>query len=103
MYHLMNVKIKYTLVVVSIILIIFFIFYIKTLLNPKSCKSDNDCVTSCGQITGRGNSYNKNYLKFRLNQPPDNTCCFCENCQQCVISKCVDNTCTAVRTDGNCC
>lgn len=100
-------KIKGKLIVIILVFIIILLIGIlisfQILANPKYCKIDDDCILSCGQKIGRGNSYNKLYMKFRLNQPPEYTCCFCENCNPCVTNKCIDNVCTAVKTEGDCC
>ena len=65
------------------------------------CQTDNDCVTSCGEKIGRGSCYNKAFVT--PDNPPDNTCCICENCQPCITCECIDNVCTSKATGGTCC
>ncbi len=69
----------------------------------KYCESDSDCATSCGDAIGRGDCWNKEYASSR--NPPDFTCCSCEDCRPCVSCKCMGNECTSVKPDTskNCC
>ena len=67
----------------------------------KYCDTDDDCLTSCGEEIGRGECFNKKYISF--DNPPDNICCACENCNPCYRCTCDNNICTPVRTAGDCC
>jgi len=72
-----------------------------TQINMKYCETADDCATSCGGKIGRGSSFNRAFIS-PVN-PLDSTCCICDYCAPCMISDCVNNTCTAIRAEGDCC
>jgi len=76
---------------------------IKEIPPEKYCKTDEDCLTSCGTKIGKGSCYNKNYFEFdekgMLVNQIDNTCCECDytECNHCI---CKNNYCTVKK--GEC-
>ena len=104
----METKLKIGLILIIVILVLSggLIFLNEHGLITKSddlkyCESDDDCITSCGREIGRGSCYNKAFVE--PNNPPDNTCCRCEDCRPCITCKCIYNTCMPEKTGGTCC
>jgi len=89
-----------SLVIVAIILIGMLIVSNRDAI-LKYCDTADDCATSCGGKIGRGSCYNKAFVN--PHNPPDDTCCFCEDCRQCVKCECIEHKCTPVPTGDTCC
>lgn len=84
---------KQTLLIIGLLISMVVSGCVQTQEDKKFCQVDSDCATSCGEPIGRGDCFNKKYVSFE--DPPDGTCCACEDCRPCVSCKCVDNVCTS--------